>query len=177
MVRWTPASAILILTAVLGACGTAPPARNHDTTHPSDRCPICHMYARAKHGVVRITTSQGFGSGAIIDARGWIVTNRHVVGEAEKVEVTLFDGRRFEGRVIRKGPTVDLALVELTEAPEGLAAIPMGSTREAKSRRERISMSSDIPSGSNGRSRGESSPGSADSMILRCRVRSRSMLP
>lgn len=132
MVRLTLAGCVLILTAAQGACGTAPQAPIHDTTHPPNRCPICHMYAQAKHGVVRIATSQSIGSGAIVDARGWIVTNRHVVGDAESVEVMLFDGRRFQGRVIRKGPAVDLALVELDEAPEGLAVIPMGSTREVE---------------------------------------------
>lgn len=86
------------------------------------------MYSWTKHGVVRIATLQGTGSGAIIDTRGLVVTNQHVVGNASAVEVTLFDGRRFEGRVTRRGAAIDLALIQLEGKPEGLTRLPIGTT-------------------------------------------------
>jgi serine protease Do len=57
--------------------------------------------------------SQGTGSGVIISSDGWIVTNDHVVGNAERVMVRLHDGRELEGTV-RRDYRSDLAVVKLT---------------------------------------------------------------
>ncbi|MBI4566414.1 MAG: hypothetical protein HY716_17155 [Planctomycetes bacterium] len=65
------------------------------------------MYASVKGGVVRIATPESLGSGAVIDARGLVVTNRHVVGDHDLVEITLFDGRTFQGRVAKRGEGID----------------------------------------------------------------------
>ena len=54
-----------------------------------------------------------FGSGVIIDADGYVLTNDHVVGGAEQVTVTLTDGREFEGRVLGSDPRYDLAVVKI----------------------------------------------------------------
>jgi serine protease Do len=53
------------------------------------------------------------GSGVIISDDGYIVTNNHVVQEAEFVEVTLNDRRVFEGRIIGTDPTTDLAVIKI----------------------------------------------------------------
>ena len=55
----------------------------------------------------------GSGSGVIIDKKGYIVTNNHVVGGAEEVEVRLSDKRRFVGKVVGKDPSTDLAVVKI----------------------------------------------------------------
>src|SRR5262247_2126819 len=59
------------------------------------------------------------GSGVIIRSDGYLVTNEHVVNEAEKIQVKLADGRRFDGRLVGRDERVDLALVkiEATELP------------------------------------------------------------
>lgn len=90
------------------------------------------MYASVKQGVVRIEIPGSLGSGAIIDARGVIVTNRHVVGDHETVGVTLFNGRQVSGRVTRRGEGIDLALIQIEKPPAGLTVIPIGSTADVE---------------------------------------------
>jgi serine protease Do len=53
------------------------------------------------------------GSGFIIRKDGYLVTNAHVVDEAERIQVKLADGRRFEGRLVGLDERVDLALVKI----------------------------------------------------------------
>jgi serine protease Do len=60
------------------------------------------------------------GSGFIIDPAGIIVTNAHVVEEANWIQVRLFDGRRFTGTVLGKDNRVDLALIRI----EGAGSLP-----------------------------------------------------
>jgi len=54
--------------------------------------------------------SVGLGSGVIIDAKGYILTNEHVISEADKITVTLPDGREFEGVVKGRDPRSDWRL-------------------------------------------------------------------
>ncbi len=55
----------------------------------------------------------GTGSGVIISANGYIVTNNHVVSDATKITVTLADHRRYKGKVIGTDPKSDLAVVKI----------------------------------------------------------------
>ena len=57
--------------------------------------------------------SQSSGSGVIISDNGYIVTNNHVVQDADVVEVTLYDNRTFKAEVIGTDPDTDLALVKI----------------------------------------------------------------
>ena len=57
--------------------------------------------------------SQSSGSGVIINTDGYIVTNNHVVADADIVEVTLTDNRTFKAEVIGTDPDTDLALVKI----------------------------------------------------------------
>lgn len=70
----------------------------------------------------------GLGSGVIITADGYIVTNNHVIEKADKLEVTLNDNRNFTAKVIGTDPTTDLALIKI-EA-EGLHVIPFGASED-----------------------------------------------
>jgi len=56
---------------------------------------------------------EGQGSGVIIDSKGTIVTNHHVIDDAAKVQVNLKDGRSFVGEVIGSDPATDVALVRV----------------------------------------------------------------
>ncbi len=56
---------------------------------------------------------EGLGSGVIIDQRGYVLTNEHVVGDADKITVTLPDGREFKGEVKGTDPRADLAVVKI----------------------------------------------------------------
>lgn len=58
-----------------------------------------------------VTTAKG--SGFIISADGYILTNNHMVGEAEKIKVELADGRPFTAKVIGADPETDIAVVKI----------------------------------------------------------------
>ncbi|MEI7524290.1 MAG: Do family serine endopeptidase [Mariniphaga sp.] len=55
----------------------------------------------------------GSGSGVIISEEGYIVTNNHVIDEADHIEVTLNDNRKFTAKVIGRDPNTDIALVKI----------------------------------------------------------------
>ncbi|MFH1355218.1 MAG: Do family serine endopeptidase [Candidatus Omnitrophota bacterium] len=55
----------------------------------------------------------GLGSGVIIDTEGYILTNEHVVGGADKITVTLPDGREFKGEIKGKDARSDLAVIKI----------------------------------------------------------------
>ncbi|MCF6158183.1 MAG: DegQ family serine endoprotease [wastewater metagenome] len=62
---------------------------------------------------------QGLGSGIIIDSeKGYILTNNHVVEDADEIKITLGDRREFIGKVIGTDPQTDIAVVKI-EKPEG----------------------------------------------------------
>lgn len=66
------------------------------------------------------------GSGVLISSDGYIATNNHVIHEASRIEVTLFDNRTFEAEVIGFDITTDLALLKIDG--EGLPSIPFGNS-------------------------------------------------
>ena len=70
----------------------------------------------------------GFGSGVIISADGYIVTNNHVVEGSDKVYVTLNDKREFEARIIGTDPSTDLALLKIKG--DGFHFLPWGNSDE-----------------------------------------------
>lgn len=55
----------------------------------------------------------GLGSGVIIDTKGHILTNEHVVKDADKIKVTLYDGREFKAEVKGRDPRSDLAVIKI----------------------------------------------------------------
>lgn len=58
---------------------------------------------------------QSSGSGVIINSDGYIVTNNHVVQDAEIVEVTLYDNRTFKAEVVGTDPDTDIALIKIEQ--------------------------------------------------------------
>lgn len=70
--------------------------------------------------------AQASGSGVIISPDGYIVTNNHVVEEADKIEVQLTDKRTFEAKVIGKDPNTDLALLKVSAT--GLPVVKLGNS-------------------------------------------------
>lgn len=72
---------------------------------------------------------EGAGSGSIIDPQGDILTNYHVIADAEKLTVSFGSGREYPARVIGKDPDTDLAVIRLLEPPkEPLTVIPLGDS-------------------------------------------------
>ncbi|MDY6914555.1 MAG: Do family serine endopeptidase [Planctomycetota bacterium] len=73
----------------------------------------------------------GLGSGVIVDAaKGYVLTNNHVVEGADKVEVVLADKRKFTAEWVRSDPQTDLAVVKVRS--ERLVAAPLGDSDKAK---------------------------------------------
>jgi S1-C subfamily serine protease len=75
-------------------------------------------------------TEQGTGSGFIIDAKGQIITNAHVVQGADKVTVNLKDGRSFAGKVMGLDTVTDVAVVKIEG--ENLPTVPLGDAAKIK---------------------------------------------
>lgn len=73
---------------------------------------------------------QGSGSGVIISGDGYILTNNHVVNNADEVEVVLDDQRSYNAQVLGTDPNTDLALLKIDE--EGLAYIPYGNSEDVQ---------------------------------------------
>ncbi len=71
---------------------------------------------------------QGAGSGSIIDPRGRVLTNHHVIAEALSIQVRLEDGRSFRARVLGSDPLTDLALLELEGVEGELPYVKLGDS-------------------------------------------------
>ncbi|MGB5564689.1 MAG: Do family serine endopeptidase [Sedimenticolaceae bacterium] len=75
--------------------------------------------------------SQSLGSGVIVDAkRGHVLTNHHVIGEADEIQVTLNDGREVKAELLGSDPETDVALLQIEAAD--LTAIPVGNSNRLR---------------------------------------------
>lgn len=103
------------------------------------------LYERLAPGVVNITSTvmerdfffnvvprQGAGSGSIIDSRGYILTNHHVIEDARKLEVTLASGKKYTAQLIGSDPDTDVAVLKIDAPRQELAVIPMGTSENLK---------------------------------------------
>jgi len=79
----------------------------------------------------RNPNNSGTGSGVIVDQRGLIVTNNHVVGDAKEVEVRLSNRTKFIGQVIGRDPDTDLAIVQITPDRD-LPTVPFGDSSKVR---------------------------------------------
>ncbi|MEK6239504.1 MAG: trypsin-like peptidase domain-containing protein, partial [Planctomycetales bacterium] len=65
------------------------------------------------HGAAAPLLSRGQGSGVIIDAAGYVLTNHHVVRDARRIQVKLSDGRKTTGKLVGSDPLTDLAVLKI----------------------------------------------------------------
>jgi len=97
------------------------------------------VYNRVAPSVVSITTSSrgggddqffadGSGSGFVVDQRGHIVTNFHVIDGAERIEINFFDGTIVEADIIGTDPDSDLAVIRVDVPIEKLVPVPLGNS-------------------------------------------------
>ena len=99
-----------------------------EETEPADdvtRASIAEVIEGIKAGVVRVTAGVGSGSGFIADQGGLVVTNDHVVGDIRRVSIRLVNSRRYEGLVLARDSTSDLALVQI-DSSESSILLPVG---------------------------------------------------
>lgn len=105
------------------------------------------IYEQLNAGVVNITTETvgvnwflepvpqagASGSGSIINSRGYVLTNNHVIRNANRVYISLADGSQFEGRIVGTDPENDLAVLKFDPPPNmQLQVIPFGSSSDLR---------------------------------------------
>ena len=83
---------------------------------------------RPFESIPRERKENALGSGVIVSAEGIILTNNHVVEDAEEVKVTLSDGRDFEATIVGTDPKSDLAVLRLKTKPEKLVPFEFGDS-------------------------------------------------
>ena len=86
---------------------------------------------RPRGGGDTVFHQKALGSGFIVDGAGHVVTNAHVVEEADSVRVKLADGREFDAKVKGRDPRLDLAILELVGARD-LPAVSLGSSERLR---------------------------------------------
>jgi serine protease Do len=72
------------------------------------------------------------GSGFVIDEAGFIVTNNHVIADADKVTVRLHDDTEFEAEIVGRDPKTDLALLKITPGDYKLTAVGWGDSDNSR---------------------------------------------
>ncbi|MFQ5848401.1 MAG: S1C family serine protease [Candidatus Methylomirabilales bacterium] len=103
------------------------------------------LYREVSPAVVHITSTalaydfffnpipqRGTGSGFIIDTQGYIVTNNHVVEDAQSLEVTLADGRKVPARLIGRDSLNDLAVIKVDVPGEELPVVRLGDSDQLR---------------------------------------------
>lgn len=103
------------------------------------------VYKRAGEGVVFITTitltvdpfdifpqvqpREGSGSGIIVESeRGLVLTNLHVIKDANRIEITLANGESYRARLLGYDEEYDIAVLQIVNPPRGLLSIPFGDS-------------------------------------------------
>src|SRR6266542_4792090 len=125
------------------AVSVSTPANITDPSLASDEQNNIEVYKATSPGVVYIQSTtivrdffgmfsrpvEGAGSGSIIDDQGDILTNFHVIADAEKLTVSFGSGKNYPARVIGKDPDTDLAVIRLLEPPkESMTVVPLGDS-------------------------------------------------
>lgn len=110
-------AAELTMPAVVHISAEASPKPSSGNNNRRNRSPLDFFFDDNLFGNGQ--PQAGTGSGVIYSADGYIITNNHVVEFADKVEVTLFDNRKFSAKVVGTDPKTDLAVlkIEATSLP------------------------------------------------------------
>lgn len=132
-----PALLLALLGLVGGCTGSGspdtPPGSPGGAATPSDAHRLEHGYQRVVQevlpSVVQITTADGLGSGVVYDGSGHVVTNAHVVGDAERFQILLATGgEALTASLVAAYPEQDLAVVRLDDPPDGLRPADFGDS-------------------------------------------------
>ena len=122
-------------------------AASGDISYTQDELQNIAVYEQANEAVVNITTQMvginwflepvpqegGTGSGSIIDERGYVLTNRHVISDAVRIIVSLHDGSQYEAKVVGVDKENDIAVIKFEpEKGAHLRTIPYGDSSTLK---------------------------------------------
>ena len=120
---------------------------NDSPNYTQDELQNISVYEKCNEAVVNITTQtmgynwflepvitgSGSGSGSIIDKRGYVVTNCHVIEDATTINISLADGTSYEGHVIGKDIESDIAVIKFDPDPKAeLKTIDFGNSDALK---------------------------------------------
>src|SRR6202171_2528921 len=126
-----------------GSASISTPANITDPSLASDEQNNIEVYKAISPGVVYIQSTttvrdffglfsqpvEGAGSGSVIDDQGDILTNYHVIADAEKLTVSFGSGKNYPAKVVGRDPDTDLAVIRLLETPkESLTVVPLGDS-------------------------------------------------
>jgi putative serine protease PepD len=118
-----------------------PEPKGGTTALSEDELNNIEVYQKTSAGVVNITSTSmietffysipksGTGSGVIIDKEGHIVTNDHVIEDANSLIVTLADKSFYTARVVGDDPSNDLAVIQIDAPKDRLYPIPLGTSK------------------------------------------------
>jgi len=112
---------------------------------PEERVNVA-VYENVNRGVVNINTksvaqekfllfeviAEGSGSGMVLDTRGHILTNFHVVDGAREIQVILFDGKSYDARLVGKDESNDVAVIKIDAPPSTLMPVSFGDSTRLK---------------------------------------------
>src|SRR5271154_3733136 len=148
--RWGQRQPRKVEALPLGSgAGTSEPVAGSEVTQVSardaaltdDESINVRVYRQASAAVANVLTKateydffmdpvpmEGAGSGFVIDPRGYILTNFHVVQEAQSIEVVLGDQSRFPGKFVGADQRNDVALVKIDPKGKHLVALPLGDS-------------------------------------------------
>src|SRR5216684_7148083 len=90
------------------------------------------VIAKVRPSVVEVNVTipggSGIGSGVIVDRRGYIVTNNHVVSNAQTIQVVLYNGTKLQAQLVGTDPADDLAVLKITPPSSGLTVATLGDS-------------------------------------------------
>ena len=75
---------------------------------------------------------QGMGSGVVVSSDGYVLTNNHVVSDAQSIKVVLYDKREYDAEVVGTDPKSDVAVIKLKNPPSDLKPIAVGDSSQLR---------------------------------------------
>jgi len=129
-----PPNSMPTIEQILGNTKNGAVAQNKELT-------LADIFDKTETGVVRINVKRpdtdargvgGVGSGFVYDSQGHIITNDHVVENAQKLTVTFLDGRSYKAKVIGKDPFTDLAVIKVNASSDALTPLPVGNSSKLR---------------------------------------------
>ena len=147
------AAALSVLAAVTAVAALLP-ALGGAATLVNPRVDPAAIYERARPGVVTIRVVsivnsyfgprqvEGEGSGFILDTKGDIATNQHVVAGADTIEVRLSDGKTVTARLVGADASTDIAVIRIDPAGRALRPLVLGDSAKIRPGRSVVALGS-----------------------------------
>src|SRR5215213_9786661 len=99
--------------------------KDEDKEDQSTNNPLLDMFRRQRR------PARGVGSGFIVSANGYILTNHHVIEDASRITVGLQSGEKYRGTVVGVDPETDVAVIKI-ESPKDLPTVTLGDSNAAQ---------------------------------------------